>query len=59
MSNTLFHKKGQLKKIRDGTNGFVKTDELSRDIFVEGKERMNRTIHGDAVIVQLLPFSEW
>lgn len=30
-----------------------------KDILIKGKKNRNRAIHGDIVVVQLLPASEW
>lgn len=42
------------------TQGFSnKSTDLSRDVLVCGVKNRNRAVHGDTVVVELLPRSEW
>ncbi|XP_072321345.1 DIS3-like exonuclease 1 [Eucyclogobius newberryi] len=41
------------------TQGFSKSTDPSRDILVFGSKNRNRAVHGDSVVVELLPQSEW
>ena len=42
-----------------GRRGFVHTEHLKMEIFIEDKKLINRAMHGDTVIVELLPFHQW
>ncbi|KAF8344715.1 hypothetical protein F5887DRAFT_250455 [Amanita rubescens] len=39
--------------------GEVSTPAFSRPILLQGRENMNRAVHGDIVVVQVFPEAEW
>lgn len=43
----------------DVTQAFCSIEGLPNDVFVNGPERQNRAVHGDIVVIRILPEKEW
>ena len=58
MKNQHFYE-GQIEVPIGGRRGFVHTEHLKVEIFLEDRKSMNRAMHGDTVVAELLPFHQW
>lgn len=43
----------------DTTQAFCTVDGLSKDVFISGVEMQNRSVHGDIVVIRILPEDQW
>lgn len=43
----------------DTTQAFCSVEGIPTDVFIRDVERQNRSVHGDIVLVRILPSSEW
>ncbi|WPT17609.1 DIS3-like exonuclease 2 [Picochlorum sp. SENEW3] len=43
----------------DTTQAFCTVDGLSKDVFINGVEMQNRSVHGDIVVIRILPEDQW
>lgn len=43
----------------DVTQAFCSIEGLPNDVFLNGAERQNRAVHGDIVVIRILPEEEW
>lgn len=43
----------------DSPQGSVNAPSFPKPVLIIGREHMNRSVHGDVVVVEMLPESEW
>jgi len=43
----------------DRGQAFCTVDGLATDVFIHGPERQNRSVHGDLVVIRILPETDW